>query len=72
MFRDRVGKSSGLVADATQGDRGSPERKVIPGARPAWPASRAPGRTDRSTGYEPKAIVLGGRELKSSYFFFSC
>ena len=36
----------------------------------ARPASRASDRTDRSTGYEPKAIVLGGSELKSSYFFF--
>ena len=36
----------------------------------AGPASRASDRTDRSTGYEPKAIVLGGSELKSSYFFF--
>ena len=65
MFRDRVGKSSGLVADATLSR--SSERKAISGARPARAqASRASDRTDRSTGYEPKAIVLGGSELKSS------
>ena len=50
---------------------GSSERKVfLSGDQTARPASRASDRTDRSTGYEPKAIVLGGSELESSYFFF--